>query len=105
MKALFLVAQCREGYFLNSLNYYSTRSENRYFGCIIDLLGRVGFLKESECFIKTMPMLPDTLAWIMLLSNCKTHGTLDLGKRCFLNTMDCATPTNVLMPMTHIFVT
>ncbi|PON38526.1 DYW domain containing protein [Parasponia andersonii] len=49
--------------------------------CIIDLLGRSGRLAEAEDFIKQMPVPPNDLVWRSLLSSCKIHRNLELGRR------------------------
>ena len=49
--------------------------------CIIDLLGRSGRLGEAEDFIKQMPVPPNDLVWRSLLSSCKIHHNLELGRK------------------------
>jgi pentatricopeptide repeat protein len=49
--------------------------------CIIDLLGRSGRLAEAEAFIDKMPVQPNDLVWRSLLSACKIHGNLELGRK------------------------
>ncbi|WCJ28412.1 Tetratricopeptide repeat (TPR)-like superfamily protein [Euphorbia peplus] len=48
--------------------------------CIVDLLGRSGRLTEAEAFIKQMPVQPTDLIWRSILSACKTHNNLELGR-------------------------
>ncbi|ERN05796.1 hypothetical protein AMTR_s00006p00256840 [Amborella trichopoda] len=51
-----------------------------HYTCMINLLGRAGKLKEAGEFIKRMPFPPDATGWASLLSSCRLHGNLTLGK-------------------------
>lgn len=51
-----------------------------HYACLVDLLGRSGRLKEAERFINSIPIEPDSLIWGTLLSACKVHGDMELGK-------------------------
>ncbi|OVA00073.1 Pentatricopeptide repeat [Macleaya cordata] len=51
-----------------------------HYGCMVDLLGRLGWLEEAYNFIKTMEIEPDYIIWGSLLSACKIHGNLKLGE-------------------------
>ncbi|XP_008797548.2 pentatricopeptide repeat-containing protein At3g62890-like [Phoenix dactylifera] len=55
--------------------------EIEHYGCMVDLLGRAGLLKEAEEMISTMPMAPDTVIWGALLGACCIHGDIEMGKR------------------------
>ncbi|RVX06296.1 putative pentatricopeptide repeat-containing protein [Vitis vinifera] len=48
--------------------------------CIIDLLGRAGRLEEARNFINNMPCHPDVVGWATLLSSCRVHGDMEIGK-------------------------
>ncbi|XP_019084312.1 PREDICTED: pentatricopeptide repeat-containing protein At5g08510-like [Camelina sativa] len=49
-----------------------------HYGCMIDLLGRVGKLEEACDLIKTMPMKPDAVVWGTLLGACSFHGNIEI---------------------------
>lgn len=51
-----------------------------HYACMIDLLGRAGLLQEALDFIKKMPIEPDVIAWGSLLSSCKVHKNVELGR-------------------------
>ncbi|XP_047325444.1 pentatricopeptide repeat-containing protein At2g13600 [Impatiens glandulifera] len=51
-----------------------------HYSCIVDLLGRAGRLHEARDLIESMPMEPDSVVWGSMLSACKTHGDIELGK-------------------------
>ncbi|KAF6157438.1 hypothetical protein GIB67_004376 [Kingdonia uniflora] len=52
-----------------------------HYGCMVDLLGRVGFLEEAYNLIKGMRVAPDRIIWGSLLGACKLHGNLKLGEK------------------------
>ncbi|KAM6564608.1 hypothetical protein CsatB_024606 [Cannabis sativa] len=51
-----------------------------HYGCMVDLLGRAGLLKEAQEFIETMPIKPNAAIWGALLNACQIHRHLELGK-------------------------
>ncbi|KAK1270451.1 Pentatricopeptide repeat-containing protein [Acorus gramineus] len=51
-----------------------------HHGCIVDLLGRMGRLEEAYNFMRRMRVEPDHVMWGALLSACKSHGNLELGR-------------------------
>ena len=53
------------------------------YGCMIDLLGRTGCLKEADDLIQTMPSFPDFIIWTSLLTSCRIYGNTYLGTQCF----------------------
>ncbi|KAD0741465.1 hypothetical protein R6Q59_016121 [Mikania micrantha] len=52
-----------------------------HYGCMVDLLGRAGLLKEAEELILNMPEEPDDVVLKALLGACKKHGNLEIGER------------------------
>ncbi|KAF3773331.1 Pentatricopeptide repeat-containing protein [Nymphaea thermarum] len=51
-----------------------------HYGCIVDLLGRAGFIDEAVKIAKCMPVEPDIVIWRALLSACRIHGNLALAE-------------------------
>lgn len=51
-----------------------------HYGCMVDLLGRVGRLTEAYEVIKRMPMKPDSVIWGTLLGACSFHGNVELAE-------------------------
>ncbi|XP_021757544.1 putative pentatricopeptide repeat-containing protein At3g25970 [Chenopodium quinoa] len=51
-----------------------------HYATMIDLLGRVGLVKEAKLVIDEMPISPDAQVWQSLLSACHNSGNLDVGK-------------------------
>ncbi|KAJ7541386.1 hypothetical protein O6H91_10G057200 [Diphasiastrum complanatum] len=54
-----------------------------HYACMVDLLGRAGYLAEAEDFINRMPIKPDLVVWTTLLSAARNHGHVEIGRRAF----------------------
>lgn len=52
-----------------------------HYGCMVDLLGRSGLLKEAKEFMETMPLKPNATIGGALLNACRIHRHLELGKQ------------------------
>ncbi|XP_057977393.1 pentatricopeptide repeat-containing protein At1g31920 [Malania oleifera] len=52
----------------------------QHYGCMVELLGRAGKLKEAFELIKSMPMEPNDVVWRSLLGACKVHQELEIGE-------------------------
>lgn len=52
-----------------------------HYACMVDILGRAGCLDEAQSLISQMPFEPNALIWRTLLSACRVHGNIELGKR------------------------
>lgn len=52
-----------------------------HYGCVVDLLGRAGLLREAAGFISTMPFEPDGSVMGALLGACKVHGSTELANK------------------------
>ncbi|OAY81752.1 Pentatricopeptide repeat-containing protein, chloroplastic [Ananas comosus] len=75
-----LVAEGRHNFKLMQQKY-GIAPNIKHYGCMVDLLGRVGFVKEAEELIKSMPFSPDVATWGALLAACKKHGETEIGER------------------------
>ncbi|KAK7389780.1 hypothetical protein VNO78_25074 [Psophocarpus tetragonolobus] len=51
-----------------------------HYGCMVDLLGRAGRLREAYEVIQSMPMTPDSVIWGALLGACSFHGNVELAE-------------------------
>lgn len=58
---------------------YGIEPEMHQFSCIVDILGRAGFLDVAERLIKESGCNIDPSVWWTLLSCCAAHGHLQLG--------------------------
>nr|XP_029118563.1 pentatricopeptide repeat-containing protein At1g15510, chloroplastic isoform X2 [Elaeis guineensis] len=64
--------------YLNSMpQKYSVIPNLRHYTCMVDLLGRAGFLEEAHQFIKDMPIKPDAAVWGALLNGCRIHHKME----------------------------
>ncbi|KAM7498324.1 hypothetical protein LguiA_022738 [Lonicera macranthoides] len=50
-----------------------------HYGCVVDLLGRAGLLREANEFIERMPFEADASVLGALLGACKVHGAIEMG--------------------------
>ena len=54
-----------------------------HLNCVIDLLGRAGWLGEAIKMLQSIPNLSSIIGWMSLLTACKTYGQTDLARACF----------------------
>ncbi|KAL4198957.1 hypothetical protein AMTRI_Chr03g48700 [Amborella trichopoda] len=59
---------------------FGVEPQMEHYGCIVDLLGRAGWLDEAYELIKNMPFKPNVVLWRTLLGSCKVHKNLELGQ-------------------------
>ncbi|KAI3726882.1 hypothetical protein L1987_66688 [Smallanthus sonchifolius] len=52
-----------------------------HYGCVVDLMGRVGLVEDAYELIMSMKCKPDATIWRTLLGACKVHGNLTLGEQ------------------------
>ncbi|XP_007034201.2 PREDICTED: pentatricopeptide repeat-containing protein At4g14050, mitochondrial [Theobroma cacao] len=60
---------------------YGIHPSLQHYTCLLDLLGRSGYLDEAENIINSMPFKPDEPTWAALLSACKHHGNAKMAIR------------------------
>ena len=58
---------------------YGLKPSLKHYGCMVDLLGRAGYLEKAYNLVSSMPVQPDASIWGALLSACRIHGNVDLG--------------------------
>lgn len=56
------------------------RPEIEHYGCVADLLGRAGRVKEAFQFIQKMPFEPTAAIWGCLLGACRVHSNVNIGE-------------------------
>ena len=59
---------------------YGIKPHVEHCSCLVDLLGRVGNLKEAYELINKMPVKPNVAMWGALLNACRIHCNIDLGE-------------------------
>nr|GMC72868.1 pentatricopeptide repeat-containing protein At3g12770 [Ipomoea batatas] len=71
----------QEGWeFLHSMRDYGIEPCHQHYACVVDLLGRAGYLEMAHDFIMRMPIEPSISVWGALLSACKIHRHVTLGE-------------------------
>ncbi|RDX80329.1 Pentatricopeptide repeat-containing protein, partial [Mucuna pruriens] len=68
-------------FFKDMVNRVGLKPKIEHYGCMVDLLGRAGYLEEAEELILNMPMKPDDVIWKALLGACKMHKNIEIGRR------------------------
>ncbi|XP_068643307.1 pentatricopeptide repeat-containing protein At3g62890-like [Aristolochia californica] len=68
-------------HFNSMTQIYNIEPNVKHYGCMVDLLGRAGLLREAEELIGNMPMKPDVATWGALLGACKKFGDAEMGMR------------------------
>ncbi|KAL5560456.1 hypothetical protein UlMin_036667 [Ulmus minor] len=62
----------------SKMEKYDLLAEIKHYGCLVDLLGRVGRLKEAYNLIKKMPMKPNDMVWGAMLGACRIHLDMEM---------------------------
>ncbi|KAF6136526.1 hypothetical protein GIB67_008007 [Kingdonia uniflora] len=91
-----LLSACNHGGLVDEgLAYFSLMNidfgvspEIEHCVCIVDLLGRMGRFIDAENFIKEMQVASNDVLWRSLLSACRTHNNLELGKKAAENLLE-----------------
>ncbi|XP_006646734.3 pentatricopeptide repeat-containing protein At1g11290, chloroplastic-like [Oryza brachyantha] len=58
---------------------YLVGARTEHYACMVDLLGRAGYLNEAEYLINSMPIKPGASVYRALLSACQIHGNLEIA--------------------------
>ncbi|KAL4575746.1 hypothetical protein LXL04_011831 [Taraxacum kok-saghyz] len=67
-------------HFKSMYHDHKINPKTEHYACVVDLLGRSGFLEKALDFINSMPFKADALVWRTLLAACQVHGNTKLGK-------------------------
>ncbi|MQM20586.1 hypothetical protein Taro_053611 [Colocasia esculenta] len=51
-----------------------------HYGCVVDMLGRVGRLAEARGVVEGMPMMANSVILGTLLGSCEKHGNVEVGE-------------------------
>ncbi|KAL0422106.1 UNVERIFIED_CONTAM: Pentatricopeptide repeat-containing protein [Sesamum latifolium] len=68
-------------YFVRMKREYLVEPTAEHYGCVVNLLGKAGYLKEAENLISSMPMKPNGAVWGARLGACRIHGNVQLGEK------------------------
>ncbi|KAE9591367.1 putative tetratricopeptide-like helical domain, DYW domain-containing protein [Lupinus albus] len=67
-------------YFRRMKKEYGIMPRIEHYGCMVDLLGRAGLVKQAYEYIQDMSLQPNAIIWRTLLGACTIHGHLSLGE-------------------------
>lgn len=67
-------------YFKSMVRDYQISPGSEHYACLIDLLGRAGYIDEAYDVVVNMPFEPDGDVLGALIGACKLHGNACLGK-------------------------
>lgn len=59
---------------------YGIKPNIQHYGCLVDMLGRAGFVDEAYHLIKSMPLKCNAIVWRTLLAACRVHGNVEQGE-------------------------
>ena len=82
-----------------------TARKVEHYACMVDLLGRAGYLEEAAEMANSMPIPPNEVVLGSLLASCALHGRPDLG-RCFtaqLTEIDPASAQKYLVLLSNTY--
>ncbi|KAL4203121.1 hypothetical protein AMTRI_Chr01g126340 [Amborella trichopoda] len=68
------------GYFHKMISKYGISPKIEHYGCMVDLLGRAGRLKEARELVREMPYEANGAIWGALLSASRVHNDVELGE-------------------------
>ncbi|KAF6171687.1 hypothetical protein GIB67_007208 [Kingdonia uniflora] len=68
-------------YFSGMLEEHNIEPKLEHFACMVDMLGRAGYLDYATRLIEEMTEEPDSGIWGALLSACRIHSDMDLGEK------------------------
>lgn len=74
--------QLKEGWhwFKMMKRVYNIEPGLEHYSCMVDLLGRSGYLKEAYDLIKEMKVKPDDVVWGSLLASCRIYKNVELAE-------------------------
>ncbi|KAL6615518.1 hypothetical protein ACP70R_037788 [Stipagrostis hirtigluma subsp. patula] len=64
-----------------SMREFGIQPTIKHYGCMVDLLGRAGYLEEAEQLVAMMPMKADVVIWGSILSAARAQGNVALGEK------------------------
>jgi pentatricopeptide repeat protein len=84
---LAVLGACTHGGFVdeglqifNKLDAYGVEAGVEHYGCLVDLLGRAGKLKEAYEIVNNMSEEPNEVIWGSLLGACRVHRDAEMSR-------------------------
>ncbi|KAL6203876.1 hypothetical protein ACLB2K_021147 [Fragaria x ananassa] len=72
-------------YFDIMISRYRIQPKIVHYGCMVDLLGRAGYLQEAQQLVRQMPFEANAAIWGSLLAASNIHGNDELGEHALQN--------------------
>ncbi|KAF5458004.1 hypothetical protein F2P56_022071 [Juglans regia] len=72
---------------------YGLEPSVEHYACMVDLLGRFGYLEEALALVKNMKPAPTASVWGALLAGCMMHKNVEIGEIAALQLFELE-PTN-----------
>lgn len=72
-------------YFKSMSTSYGIAPKIEHYGCLVDIFGRAGRLREAMELIRTMPFAPDAIVWRAFLGACRIHKNVELAEEATVN--------------------
>lgn len=69
-----------EKLFDSMVKEYGIAPRLEHYGCMVDLYGRAGHLRDALEIVESMPMDPNVVIWGSLMAACRIHGESELGE-------------------------
>ncbi|XP_039139822.1 LOW QUALITY PROTEIN: pentatricopeptide repeat-containing protein At3g22690-like [Dioscorea cayenensis subsp. rotundata] len=67
-------------FFQSMSEVYAFAPQTIHYGCMVDMFGRAGFLKEARALIESMPMEANDVIWRALLSASRVHHNIEMAE-------------------------
>ncbi|PKU59346.1 pentatricopeptide repeat-containing protein At5g66520 isoform X1 [Dendrobium catenatum] len=74
-----------KAHFDSMTKLYGIKPKMEHYGCMVDLLGRLGLIKEARKLLIRMPFEPDAVVWRALLGACLIHKNVDMAEEAIIN--------------------
>ncbi|XP_023755719.1 pentatricopeptide repeat-containing protein At3g21470 [Lactuca sativa] len=65
----------------DKMGKYGLVANVKHYGCLVDILGRVGRLKDAYRVVTEMPVRPNESVWGALLGACRVHSDMEMANR------------------------
>ncbi|XP_043702555.1 pentatricopeptide repeat-containing protein At3g26782, mitochondrial-like [Telopea speciosissima] len=75
-------------YFTSMSDVYGVTPKVEHYGCMVDILGRAGYLKEARELISSIPFAPDAIVWRALLGACRMDKNVELAEEAIVNLLE-----------------
>ncbi|XP_039123647.1 pentatricopeptide repeat-containing protein At1g59720, chloroplastic/mitochondrial-like [Dioscorea cayenensis subsp. rotundata] len=90
-------------YFESMTKDYGIKPMVQHYGCLVDLFGRMGFLREGYDLINGMQVKGNAVVWRALLAACRVHGEVELGELVQRNLQELEEHSSDYVLLSHVY--